>query len=43
MKCLRIEARVYNRNKTGEITRAYSGAMDKRMGERLRRGMYYGA
>ncbi len=30
--CLRIEAGMYDRNKTGEITRAYREAMDKRMG-----------
>ncbi len=31
--CLRIEAGMYDRNKTREITRAYREAMDKRMGK----------
>lgn len=33
MECLRIKAEMYDRNKPGEITRAYREAMDKRMGE----------
>ncbi len=32
VECLRIEAEMYDRNKTGEITRAYREAMDKMMG-----------
>ncbi len=32
VSCLRIEAGMYDRNKTREITRAYREAMDKRMG-----------
>ncbi|VVB94685.1 Peptidase family U32 [uncultured archaeon] len=30
--CLRIEAKTYDKHKTGEITRAYREAMNKRMG-----------
>ncbi|MFZ3060801.1 MAG: DUF3656 domain-containing protein [Candidatus Methanoperedens sp.] len=33
VSCLRIEAEMYDKNKTGEITRAYREAMDKRMGK----------
>ncbi len=32
VECLRIEAGMYDKDKTGEITRAYREAMDKRMG-----------
>ncbi len=32
VECLRIEAGMYDSNKTGEITKAYRRAMDKRMG-----------
>jgi len=32
VECLRIEARMYDKNKTVEITRAYREAMDKLKG-----------
>jgi len=31
--CLRIEVGMYDKDKTGKITRAYREAMDKRMGK----------